>query len=67
LKKLEGVLAENPEKDILITAGEKPGTQKVTFKATKEITKEKAIEAMGDKKDTYVVQSLKKAEEEKAD
>jgi len=46
-------------KDILIEAGKAAGTQKVTFKSTSaKITKEAAIESLGDQKNTYVVKEL---------
>lgn len=61
---MEGVIADDVEKDIQITAGDDPGTQKVVFKSTStDLTKEKAVEAIGDKyKDRYVVKTLKKEE-----
>ncbi len=56
---MDGVLAD----DIKIAAGDKPGTQKVTFKSSNsEITKEMAIKAIGDKKDQFVVKNVKKGE-----
>lgn len=65
-KKLDGVIAADVETDIKIEAGDKPGTQKVTFKSTStEITKEKAIEKLGSKSSRYVVKELKKADDKK--
>ena len=44
-------------------AGDKAGTQKVTFKsANPAITKKMAIKAIGDKKDEFVVKNVKKGE-----
>ncbi len=48
------------QKDILITNGKEKGTQVVTFKATSEITKTQAIEAMGKKASRFVVLSVTK-------
>jgi len=51
---------------IVITAGDKPKTQKVTFTAEdKSITKREASNAMGDKKRRFVVERLKKVKKEK--
>ena len=51
---------------IVITAGDKRGTQKVIFTAEdKSITKREASDAMGDKKRRFVVQRVKKAKKEK--
>ena len=51
---------------IVITAGKKPKTQKVTFTAEdKSITKREASDAMGDKKRRFVVERIKKAKKEK--
>ena len=51
---------------IVITAGKKPKTQKVTFTAEdKSITKREASNAMGDKKRRFVVERVKKAKKEK--
>ena len=50
---------------IVITQGDKPKTQKVTFTAgDKSITKREASDAMGDKKRRFVVERLKKAKED---
>ena len=48
------------QKDILITNGKEKGTQVVTFKATSEITKAQAVEAMGKKANRFVVLSVTK-------
>lgn len=48
------------QKDILITNGKEKGTQVVTFKATSDITKAQAIEAMGKKASRFVVLSVTK-------
>ena len=48
-------------KDIIIKSGETKGTQTVIFKSTSaDITKEKAVAAIGKKKDRFVVLNLKK-------
>ena len=54
-------MAADPAKDIKIEAGDKPGTQKVTFKSTKKITKKAAVAAIGDKADRFVVKNVKEA------
>jgi len=59
-KKLDGVIASDLKKDIKISAGDKPGTQKVVLKSTKELTKEQLTTAMGSKKERFVVQDVKK-------
>ncbi|CAN5278047.1 hypothetical protein BH23VER1_BH23VER1_00450 [soil metagenome] len=68
---MDGVLAEDPDKDIKIENGEEKGTQKVTFKSTNpDLTKEKAIAAIGEQKDRFVVTKVTKApadETEKGD
>ena len=67
-KKLDGIVAADVDKDIKIEAGDKPGTQKVTFKSTSDkISKEDAIEKLGSKSSRYVVKDLKKAEAKKED
>ena len=67
-KKLDGIVAAEVDKDIKIEAGDKPGTQKVTFKSTSDkISKEDAIEKLGSKSSRYVVKDLKKAEAKKED
>jgi hypothetical protein len=56
---LDGIVAKDLQKDILIEAGAKSGTQKVTFKSTSaKITKDAAIASLGKQKDTYVVKEL---------
>jgi hypothetical protein len=62
LKKLDGVVCKDEAKDIKITAGEKPGTQKVVVKSTKKLTKEEAVKAMGDQKERFVVVKVKAGE-----
>jgi hypothetical protein len=47
-------------KDIKITAGDKPGTQKVVLKSTKELTKDQLVKAMGAKSKRFVVTTVKK-------
>lgn len=50
---------------IVITKGDKPKTQKVTFTAgDKSITKREAADAMGPQKRRFVVERLKKAKQE---
>ena len=50
---------------IVITKGDKPKTQKVTFTAgDKSITKREAADAMGSQKRRFVVERLKKAKED---
>ena len=52
--------------NILITSTDKARYQKVTFTAdNKTITREEAAEAMEDKKNTFMVWSIRKAKEEK--
>ena len=49
----------------MITLGDKPKTQKVTFTAEdKSITKREASDAMGEKKRRFVVERIKKAKKE---
>jgi len=58
---LDGVVANDLIKDIIIKSGETKGTQTVIFKSTSaDITKEKAVAAIGKKKDRFVVLNLKK-------
>jgi hypothetical protein len=57
---LKGIICTDLQKDILITNGKERGTQVVTFKATSEITKAQAIEAMGKKASRFVVLSVTK-------
>ncbi len=65
---MDGVVAKDLQKDILIEAGEKSGTQKVIFKSTSaKISKDAAIASLGSKKDTYVVKDLIIAGEKKKD
>lgn len=60
------MIAKDATKDIKIEAGEEAGTQKVTFKAANDkITKDLAVKAIGDKKDTFVVKKVQKKTEEK--
>ena len=47
--------------NIVITKGDKPKTQKVTFSCAKaDVTKKIAVEAMGSAKNRFVVTSIKK-------
>jgi hypothetical protein len=65
-KKLDGIVAADVETDIKIEAGDKPGTQKVTFKSTSDkISKQDAIKKLGSKASRYVVKDLKKADAKK--
>lgn len=65
-KKLEGIVAADVDKDIVIENGDKPNTQKVTFKSTNaDITKDAAIKTLGSKSSRYVVKKLKKADDKK--
>ncbi|MFT5122410.1 MAG: hypothetical protein ACI9QL_002556 [Candidatus Omnitrophota bacterium] len=57
---MKGIVCEDLQNDIQIKNGKEKGTQVVTFKATSEVTKEQAIEAMGKKANKFVVMSLKK-------
>jgi len=57
---LKGIVCKDLQKDILITNGKEKGTQVVTFKATSEITKAQAVEAMGKKANRFVVLSVTK-------
>ena len=57
---MKGIICTDLQKDILITNGKERGTQVVTFKATSEITKAQAIEAMGKKAKRFVVVSVTK-------
>ena len=57
---MKGIICTDLQKDILITNGKERGTQIVTFKATSEITKAQAIEAMGKKASRFVVLSVTK-------
>jgi hypothetical protein len=57
---LKGIICTDLQKDILISNGKEKGTQVVTFKATSEITKAQAIEAMGKKASRFVVLSVTK-------
>jgi hypothetical protein len=57
---LKGIVCKDLQKDILITNGKEKGTQVVTFKATSDITKAQAIEAMGKKASRFVVLSVTK-------
>ena len=57
---MKGIICTDLQKDILITNGKERGTQVVTFKATSEITKAQAIEAMGKKASRFVVLSVTK-------
>jgi hypothetical protein len=52
------------EDSITIKSGDAAGTQVVSFKTdgSKEITKETAIESLGDKAKRYVVKSLETSE-----
>ena len=59
--KLDGVVAKDVKKDIVIKKGDKPGTQKVMFKSTAgDLTKKKAIASLGTKASRYVVKDFKK-------
>lgn len=50
---------EDAAKEIIIKDGEEKGKQLVAFKSTSsELTKEEAIEAMGDKKERFVVETF---------
>ena len=52
---------------IVITAGDKRGSQKVTFKAKdKSISKRDATDAMGDKKRRFIVLRIKKEKDSTA-
>jgi hypothetical protein len=52
---------------ITIEAGEKEGTQKVTFKSTSgDIKKDDAVKSLGDEAKKYVVKEFAKQEEKKA-
>ena len=52
---------------IVITAGDKRGSQKVTFTADdKSITKREATDAMGDKKRRFIVLRIKKEKDSTA-
>jgi len=57
---LKGIVCKDLQKDILITNGKEKGTQVVTFKATSDITKAQAVEAMGKKASRFVVLSVTK-------
>ncbi len=47
--------------NIVITKGDKPKTQKVTFSCAKaDVTKKVAVEAMGSAKNRFVVTAIKK-------
>ena len=46
--------------DIVISKGDKPKTQKVTFTSKKDINKALAVAAMGKAKDRFVVTAIKK-------
>ena len=52
---MDGIVWADLNKDIVITAGDTPGTQKVVFKATTELDKAKLSAAMGAKKTRFVV------------
>lgn len=57
---MKGIVCKDLQKDILITNGKEKGTQVVTFKATSDITKAQAVEAMGKKASRFVVLSVTK-------
>ncbi len=63
-KNLDGIVCEDVNTDIKIAKGEKKGTQVVTIKTTKALTKEAAIAAIGAKKDRFVVKSVKEEGED---
>jgi len=58
------VVSEDLITDITFAAGEEEGTQVVTFKASSaKLTKEQAIEAIGDAKDRFVVKTFEKVKD----
>ena len=56
---MEGVVCENADKDIKIINGKEKGTQVVLLQTTGKLTKDKAVEAIGQKYDKFVVVSVK--------